>query len=413
MKKTIIVAKWEYLEKVKSKAFLIGLFLTPMIMLGVGILPGLLAGKEDSETKVVGILDPSGEIGSLLAKRLEEYKLSNGDPNYLVRLLAGSGSDLDSVSRDADRAVASGELDAYILLPSGSDTTCEYHSRAAGDFRLMARLQEHLRAILAERRLVKRGIDPDIVRELEVSLNIKAVKVTPTGEKEETGFVETFFSAYIFVMAMFFLIFTSGQLLVRSVLEEKSNRIIEVLVSSCSSSELMAGKVLGLSAMGLTQMGFWGLVGLAAVSQFGSTVLPPVEHILFMVVFFILGYLFYSAVFIAVGTPVTTEQEAQQISGYLVLFVILPVVLVIPVMKTPDAAWVKILTFIPVLTPTFMALRIPVQMPPVTEVIASIVVLALSTYVMMMVAARIFRVAILATGKRPSLKELLYWATER
>lgn len=413
MKKTFIVAQWEYLEKVKSKAFLIGLFLTPMIMVGVGILPGLLAGKEDSETKVVGILDPSGEFGSLLAKRLEGYKLSNGDPNYLVRVLGGSGSDLDSVSRAADQAVASGELDAYIVLPSGSDTTCEYHSRAAGDFRLMARLQEHLRAILAERRLVKRGIDPDIVRELDVPLNIKAVKVTATGEKEETGFVETFFSAYIFVMAMFFLIFTSGQLLVRSVLEEKSNRIIEVLVSSCSSSELMAGKVLGLSAMGLTQMGFWALVGLAAVSQFGSAVLPPVEHILLMAVFFILGYLFYSAIFIAFGTPVTTEQEAQQISGYLVLFVILPVVLVIPVMKSPDAAWVKILTFIPVLTPTFMALRIPVQMPSITEVVASIVVLALSTYVMMMVAARIFRVAILATGKRPSLKELLHWATER
>jgi ABC-2 type transport system permease protein len=211
-------------------------------------------------------------------------------------------------------------------------------------------------------------------------------------------------------MAMFFLIFTSGQLLVRSVLEEKSNRIIEVLISSCSPSELMVGKVLGLSAMGLTQMGFWAIVALAVFARFGSSVLPPADHLLLMAVYFVLGYLLYSAIFITVGTPVTTEQEAQQVNSYLVLFVVLPVALVVPVMQHPEATWVKVLTYIPLLTPTFMALRIPVQMPSPVEIIASIVLLVVATYVMMIVAGRIFRVAILATGKRPSLREVLAWA---
>ncbi len=415
MSKALVVAKWEYLEKVKSKAFLIGLFLTPMLMVAMGVLPGLLAEKEDESSKVLGIIDPTGEIGPLLAKRLERYTLSNGQPNYVVRQFPlAVSSDIAAVIHQADEAVERGDLDGYLLLSSSAafDSVCEYHSKAAGDLRLIGRLQQDMRSILTEKKLTRHGIDPRIVHELRVPLEIKTVKVSPTGAREETSFLKTFFSAYIFIMAMFFLIFTSGQLLVRSVLEEKSNRIIEVLVSSCSPSELMTGKVLGLSAMGLTQMGFWAIVALAVLAKFGSAVLPPGEHVLLMVVYFVLGYLFYSAIFIALGTPVTTEQEAQQLNGYLVLFVILPVALVLPVMQHPDATWVKVLTYIPLLTPTFMALRIPVQMPSTFEIVASVVLLAASTYVMMIAAGRIFRVAILATGKRPSLGELVRWVKE-
>jgi len=415
MSKALVVAKWEYLEKVKSKSFLIGLFLTPILMVAMGVLPGLLAEKEDESSKVLGIIDPTGEFGPLLAKRLESYRLSDGQPNYVVRHFpVAASSDIAAAIHEADQAVERGDIDGYLLLSSRAtvDSMCEYHSKAVGDFRLISRLQEELRSILTEKKLARRGIDPNVVSELRTPVKIKTVRISPAGAKGETNFLATFFSAYIFIMAMFFLIFTSGQLLVRSVLEEKSNRIIEVLVSSCSPSELMTGKVLGLSAMGLTQMGFWAIVALAVLAKFGSAVLPPVEYVLLMVVYFVLGYLLYSAIFIALGTPVTTEQEAQQMNGYLVLFVILPVVLVLPVMEHPNAAWVKVLTYIPLLTPTFMVLRIPIQMPSVFEIVASIVLLTASTYVMMIVAGRIFRVAILATGKRPSLGELVRWVRE-
>lgn len=415
MNKMFVVARWEYLEKVKSKAFLIGLFLTPIIMVLMGVLPGLLADKEDEETKVIGLIDARGEIAPLLIERMERYKLSNGQPNYLLRPLGvGKNADIAAATREADERVEDGELDGYVVLGANasSDTVVEYHSKGAGDLRLIGRLEENLRTIFSERKLLARGIDPGILDEMRAPVQLRTVKISPTGEREETSFLKTFFSAYVFIMAMFFLIFTSGQLLVRSVLEEKSNRIIEVLVSSCTPSELMAGKVLGLSAMGLTQVGFWAIVALAIFARVGTDVLPPAEQLLLMVVYFVLGYLFYSAIFIAFGTPVTTEQEAQQLNGYLVLFVILPVALVLPVMQHPNATWVKVLTYIPLLTPTFMALRIPVQMPSVFEIVASALLLAASTYVMMVVAGRIFRVAILATGKRPSFAELVRWVRE-
>lgn len=412
MNKSLVVARWEYVEKVKSKAFLIGLFITPLIMVMMGVLPGLLANKEDESPKIVGMIDATGELDSLLRERLSRYKLSNEQPNYLLQPIAsGTGVNIAEATADADKRVQRDDIEGYILLGKNAlqDTAVEYRSKSASDFRLIGRLQENLREILAERRFKEHGIDPKVRSELRVQLEVKPVKISKAGEREETSFLKTFFSAYIFLMALFFLIITSGQLLVRSVLEEKSNRIIEVLVSSCTPSELMTGKVLGLSALGLTQIGFWSLIGLAATMKIGTAAFPPMNQLLLMLVYFVLGYLFYSAIFIAVGTPVNTEQEAQQINGYLVMFLVLPIALVVPVMQHPNAAWVKVMTYIPLFTPTFMALRIPIQLPPPIEIAATIALLMVSTYGMMIVAGRIFRVAILATGKRPSLAELARW----
>jgi len=207
---------------------------------------------------------------------------------------------------------------------------------------------------------------------------------------------------------LFLLIITSGQMLVRSVIEEKSNRIVEVLVSSCSPTQLMAGKVLGLSALGLTQMAFWGLIGVAASVQFGMNIID-ISNALLLVLYFILGYLLYAAVFIGVGSPLNTEQEAQQVTSYLVMLLIVPIVLAIPAMKEPNATWIKVLTFFPLLTPTMMALRIPIQMPALWEILATVGLLLLSIYLAMVAAGRIFRIGILVTGKSPRLGEILRW----
>ncbi|MBI5473168.1 MAG: ABC transporter permease [Ignavibacteriae bacterium] len=414
MNKAFVVAKWEYIEKVKSKAFLVGLFLTPMIMVGMGVLPGLLAGKEDESPKVIGVIDASGELDSALAARMSKYTLSNGQPNYLVRPIAsGKSGDLAAESAEADRSILHDDIEGYIVLGPHAmrDSVFEYHAKSGGDLRLIGRFEENLRNIISERKFVSHGLDPKLMRELRTQVDVRMVKISKEGKKEETSFLKTFFSAYVFVMALFFLIMTSGQLLVRGVLEEKSNRIIEVLVSSCTPSQLMTGKVLGLSALGLTQMGFWALIALASTAKFGTAEFPPPQQLLLMLVYFILGYLLYAAVFLAVGSPVTTEQEAQQLNGYLVMLLILPIALVVPVMQHPNALWVKVLTYFPLLTPTLMALRIPVQMPSTGEIVATILVLIASSYFMMIAAGRIFRIAILSTGKKPSLAQLARWAT--
>ena len=412
MNKALVVAKWEYLEKVKSKAFLIGLFVTPLIMVGMGILPSLLAGSADQDTKVIGVIDLNGEFLVPLAERLQKFKLPNGQPNYLVQPIAVGGDvDLDDAVETANGKVLRDEMEGYCVINANplADTLIEYRSRHVGDFRITNRIEESLKSIMTERKLADIGLDPLLLTRLNVSIDVRTVKLSKTGEAEKGDFMTVFFSAYVFLMMLFFLILTSGQLLVRSMIEEKSNRIVEILVSSVSPTDLMVGKVVGLSGLGFTQIGFWGLIGVAVTLQFSVSMIPLAQALLLMV-YFILGYLFYAAIFIGIGSPLNTEQEAQQITSYLVLIVVLPIALALPAIQNPGATWIKVLSYIPLLTPTMMTLRIPIQVPSAWEIIITIVMMVASIVVAMIGAGRIFRIAILSTGKRPSVKEIARWA---
>lgn len=409
MTKALAVARWEYLEKVKSKAFLIGLFLTPVIMLAMGILPGIFASQEDEKTRTIGVIDADTGVGPEFARRMQDrYTLPDGNPNYVVMPLpvTEGPEGLAEAMADAARRVEEGGLEGFVVLTT-KDSVVEYRSKVVGDFRIGARIETTLRGILEERRVRDLGLDTGILRQIEVPLDVRMIKLSEKGE-EDAGFEKVFIMAYVFLMMLFLLIITSGQMLVRSVIEEKSNRIVEVLVSSCSPTDLMAGKVLGLSALGLTQMAFWAVIGIAVSARFGMVLVDPVQALL-LLLYFILGYLFYAAVFIGAGAPFNTEQEAQQITSYLVLFLILPIVLAVPAMKDPGAAWITVLTYVPLLTPTMMALRIPIQMPAWWEIASTTLVMIVSIYGAMVVAGRIFRIGILSTGKSPNLKELLRW----
>lgn len=412
MNKVLAVARWEYLEKVKSKAFLIGLLITPILMIGMGILPSYFAGKEDEVVRVVGIIDQSGKLAPTFAERLQStYKLPNGNPAYVVQVLAmGPGLDLRREIDGASAQVAAERIVGFCVVgeQADRDSVVEYRSTSIGDFRITGRIEKILRDIVAERRIAALGLDPRILQEMKVNLSVDAVKISKSGEAQKGGFETVFLSAYVFLMTLFLLIVTSGQMLVRSVIEEKSNRIVEILVSSCSPTELMAGKVLGLSGLGFTQMAFWALIGVAVTMQFGVAIIDP-GHALLLVVYFILGYLFYAAIFIGAGSPLNTEQEAQQVTSYLVIVLMIPLVMALPAMKNPDALWIKVLTYIPFLTPTMMALRIPIQMPSITEILASIALMIAAIYVAMVAAGRIFRIGILLTGKSPKLSEILRW----
>ncbi len=410
MNKILAVARWEYMERLKSKAFLIGLFVTPLLMLVMPLMSTVFIAQEDKETRLIGIIDQTGVLAAEFSRRMEaSYKLPNGQPNYIIRRLDATGG-LDAAVAEANKDVASGQMEGYCVVRGipPQDSIVEYRSKSVGDFALTSRIESTLREMLAERRAAALGLSPEVVSQLKPSVNVRMVKVTKGGGQEEVDFLKVFYGSLMFQMMLLLMIVTSGQMLVRSVIEEKSNRIVEVLVSSCSSTELMAGKVLGLSGLGFTQLGFWTLIGIAVSLQFG---VAPVAlgQALLLALYFILGYLLYSALFIAVGSPVTTEQAAQQVTTYLTMVLVIPIAFGIPAMKSPDAAWLRVLTYVPILTPSMMALRVPIQMPGVAEIITTILLMLISIILTMIAAGRIFRVAILSTGKSPSLGEVLRW----
>lgn len=409
MTKALAVAKWEFMEKVKSKAFIIGLVLMPVIILIFAVLPGLLASKPDDRPIVIGILDETGRIFESLRSRLDEHKLPDGRPNYILKDLR-NGGDIPQLKLIATEMVISGEIEGFFTIPStvADSGNVEYRAQNVVNFRIASRFSKAVEDIIVENRLVKDGYDPNRIRSLLADVDVRSIKLSSKGEESESGFREVFFSAYIFIMALMFLVLTSGQLLIRSVVEEKTNRVIEVLLSSCSARDLMVGKILGLSALGLLQVLLWGAIGLAVTLKTGSSLFLT-ENLLLSAVYFALGYIMYAAIFVAAGSPVTTEQEAQQITSYVSLLLVFPIVLAIPAMQNPDSTLIKVLTFIPILTPAFMLLRMPIQMPATWEIIATISLLVISTAALMWIAGKIFRIAILVYGKRPTVRELIRW----
>jgi ABC-2 type transport system permease protein len=404
------VAKWEFLEKVKSKAFIISLVLMPLIMVVFGFLPGLLASKPDDKPIALGVLDETGKILTPLSQRLDEkYRLPDGRPNYVLRNLNEDVS-FGELKARANKLIASKQIEGYFHIPATvyDSGKVEFRAENVGNIRISERFSRTMEEVIVEQRLVSRGFDPTQIKKLMADVNVKSIKVSEKGEEKESGFLETFFSAYIMIMMLMFLVLTSGQLLIRSVVEEKSNRVIEVLLSSCSAQDLMAGKILGLSALGIMQMLLWGVIGLGIAMKTGTDIFS-LESLLLSAVYVILGYLLFSAIFVAAGSPVTTEQEAQQITSYVSLILVFPIVLAVPAMQNPDSLLIRVLSFIPLLTPAFMVLRIPIQMPETWEILTTIGVLIVSSVFMMWAAGKIFRTAILVYGKRPTIPELIRW----
>ncbi len=200
----------------------------------------------------------------------------------------------------------------------------------------------------------------------------------------------------------------SGQMLVRSLIEEKSNRLIEILISSCSAEELLTGKILGLSLLGFFQIFIWGVIGFSLA---GSAVIPysAFDHAFILLLYFVMGFIFYSAIFVGVGSIVSTEQEAQQITSYLNLFIILPVVLAVPAIQNPNSLLVKILSYIPFTLPSIMLLRVNTISIPLWEIMFTVTIMLGSIYFVILFSSKVFKIGILSYGKRPSFKEVIEW----
>ncbi len=415
MKKILTVAKWEFLEKVKTKAFIISIILTPTIVIFFSLAPTLLSGKESDTTKVIGIVDTSGIYYHPMDESLDKYRIEKNQPAYiLISLSAGEDhKNIDSLRIIADADVLNGKVEGYLLVNNGGtdSVSAEYRTKSVSNFKDTQKFTEAFNTARIKSRLEAEGISSKIMDYISRNVDIKSVKLEETGKANRNDSLTTFFTAFIFVMLLFMLIMLSGQMLVRSLVEEKSNRLIEIIISSCSADELLTGKILGLGALGLFQVLIWGLI---AVALLGASLIPftALNNILPMLIYFLLGYVFYTAIFVGIGSIVTTEQEAQQITTYLSFLLLLPIVLILPVMENPNSILIKILSYIPLTLPTAMLLRLNLTPVPIIIQVITSAIMLVSIYVAIKFAGKIFRIGILSYGKRPSLKELGEWIRE-
>ncbi len=401
--KVLAVLRREYVESVRKRSFLFGLVVTPLFF-GVMIALPLVSQRLVSDERIVlAVLDRTGVYGARLAEAARDTQ-SGRTPGIVVAPAGTSEAELD-------RQVFDGEITAWILLDRDFETTGEvrYRAESVTNLAVLSDVETRAGRILAERKAAALGLAPEQVEALLTRAHVQTVKIGRDGG-EEAEFESVYLRAVALVMMLFFALLPTGQILLRSVIEEKTNRVIEVLVSSVTPLELMVGKILGLGAVGLTLLGTWAAAAVLLSVQFGRDLpVSPAEFGLFAL-YFVPGYFFFAALLGTIGSLVSSEREAQPFLTPISLTLLLPVMLGIAIAQNPDHWLARALSFFPPLTPSLMLFRFVIKEPPAWEIAATWVTLVLATALMFAGAARVFRVGILITGKRPSLPEVWRWA---
>ena len=410
MHKILSIAKWEFLEKIKTKIFIISIILTPLLIISLTIIPSYLVSKKPADTKVIGILDPSGIYFKLIKDKTDRLKTNDGLPRYVLVNVYDPSHNLVWLKNETDKELFKNRLDGYMLFQKEQNQQMKIQFRCNGtaDITELRTFEEIINMARIEIKLKEAGIAPLVLSELNNRANISAVKVYQNEKDQDSNFLYSFFASLTLVILLMMMILSSGGMLVRSILEEKSNRLIEILISSCTPMELLTGKIIGLSALGLFQMIVWLLIGFFLV---GTNSLPAgvFNHIGLMIIYFILGFIFYTGIFVGIGAIVTTEQESQQVTSYLSIILILPVVFSITAIQNPNSELVKILLYIPFTTPSIMLLRFNITQVPTGEIILTLIILIISIFLTIFLASKIFKIGILSYGKRPSIRELYGW----
>jgi ABC-2 type transport system permease protein len=417
---TLLIARREYLERVRTRGFALSTILIPTFLVGIVVLPVLFGSEGGGERALVIVDESERRVGERMAGILAPPAGRDGSVQYRIEY---GRRPLARIRADLAARIEAGEIDGYLHVPPDivERGSVAYRARDVANLQVVADIQRAAtEAVLAER-LAQAGLGPVAAADLVRPVDVHATRLA-SGGREGADALSTFFLAYAVAMLIYFLIVLYGQNVMRSVLEEKTSRIAEVIVSTVKASHLMLGKVAGVSAVALTQVAIWSVLIVLVATQTdvlaGRAGLPegilaslhvPVATALALGAFFLLGFLLYAAIYAAVGAAVSTEQEAQQLVLPVLLPLIVPLLFLVPLTSDPQGTAAIVLGLIPLTSPVATPMRMAATELPTAHVAASLTLLAVAVVGAIWLAGRIYRVGILSTGKRPSLRELARW----
>lgn len=415
MHKVWAVVRREFVERVRTKWFWISAILGPVFFAAMFFLPILLAGR--GGRKHIAVVDgTTSRFGASAAAALGVGK------TFRVERVAAGATVLDSLTRE----VGAKRLDGFLILSDSVVETgaAEYRASNVSAFAAIEELRRVLTTLALSARLERAGVNPALVARAQIRVDLQTKKISGTRTTGETS-GQSFSLAYFMAIILYTAIILYGVNVMSSVLEEKTTRIVEVLVSSLRPFQLMVGKVLGVGAVSMFQFLIWGasarvmlsqrkaLLGGMSGAQDAAQVfqMPHVSAatIGIFLSYFLGGFLLYSAMFAAVGAISSNEQEARQAQMPVVLMLVVAFVSMFGMLNDPGSTYAVTLSLFPFTAPIAMPVRWAAGTMPATELAASLALLFLAIVGVTWMAARIYRVGILMTGKRPTVKELVRW----
>jgi ABC-2 type transport system permease protein len=408
-----LIARREYIERIRTRGFLITTVLIPIIMGGFIFGSSFLGSKVSSESHIA-IVSSDLQPALDLQDELERPRLSDGasGPRMTVDVM-GAGQETRAI---LDRELDSGDLDGYLwIAPAatpGAPPAFTFTPRSGDEQSLRNSLASAIDRVLLRERMARQGMAG---ADLDAMLQPVQIATVHAPHRVDREAAEVSVTVLFFLMYMVIMLY--GMNVARSIIEEKTSRIFEVLLATIRPEEMMAGKIIGVGSVGLTQVAIWITAGLLLMSSamaphLGGQPLHfalTVPQIVYFFVYFLLGYLFYSSIAAALGAMTNSEQELQQLNLFLVLPLAFCFIALRAVLINPDSSFSRSLALVPPFTPLLMYVRVTLGHPAPWEVALSLALTSASIYAIIWVTSRIYRVGVLMYGKRPNLPEILRW----
>ncbi len=424
MSRTWSVVKREFTEMVRTKAFLIGTVLGPLLMVGLLALQVLMMRGQAGD-RTIAIVAEGGDgiargVVATLTGESPDGSLERRGTHYGTEVIVTDAGDADALRQELLARIQAEELDGYLWLPAAviDGEAALYEGRNATSFNEMAVLEAAVQTTVQGVRLRASGIDPARVAAALRPVRLEARKV---GDKAASGAPEALLVlTYMIGFAIYMVVILYGNAIMRGVLEEKRDRIVEVIVSSIRAEQLMVGKVAGIGAAGVFQLLIWiGFAGLgltrggAIAARFGATLpelpeVPASVGVVFLF-FFFAGFFVYAGLYAAMGAIATTDQEAQQLQFPVIIPLIVAITMMGAVVNDAGGTLAVVGSLVPLTAPVVMPMRAAISEVPLPQLAASMVLVVAAALALLWISARIYRVGILATGKRPTPAELWRW----
>ncbi len=415
MNKTLTIAQWELHRGLKSKAFIVSVFM-PFVVLLISILPSVLAFSGDIDAKDVGIIDQGNGIYEEIADHLDKQFITNdGQSVYTIQEYQTTPENHDTLINTLVKDNIAGIV---IVIQPDFMNKAEiniYHNDNVG-LEEISKLKGAIRQYSMEKRIVSLGMTKEDMDYVLERPDVSVYEVGASGSAVKSNLIVRYGVPGVFLWLLVMGIVMSSSMLISGVIEERSNRILEIMMSSIKPNQLMMGKILGIGMLGVIQITIY-LVIILIFSLYGGAMLnidlSPADvftpNILWYFLYFIMGYFMYAALYVSLGSLFDNEREAQQSVGYLSLFAVLPIMLIQPIMMNPGTPLTGILSFIPLTTPFMMILKIGMLSAPLWEILLMMLYLIAWIAAISWAGSKIFRTTLLMYGKRATLKEIIQW----